>query len=350
MKNNQKAVLQNRNYEIIKCLYVHDYNEIWLVRKNGTNYVAKIGHPIEIRNEFKILKVLKHFTFTPFPVELFDVDPPFFIINFIEGDNLMNYQLIDIDEFIGLIIKLFRIVSKIHFYGIVHRDIKPTNFLKSVSDELFLIDFSVSGFRYQSRFIKCSTPNFSPKEINEGNAFVNSDVFMLIKTIQYLYKKWNFYLGRKFSLVMTNTLVEIPYKRPWAIEHFLAMCVSDEKIPPVILVCLDCGETEFVPYLQQIQQIKLHGREFTIKMGTIQQQNLQIWSNDMWKNSKKVNLLTNSVFKFEDIVIKVINNKIEDHDLKSIDFFEFWSKFGWISSIDRHIDLFTYFIYRSIRR
>jgi serine/threonine protein kinase len=79
---------------------------------------------------------------------------------------VMSYYTISLSQYIesnttinvlSIIQKMLTIIESVHKLSILHRDIKPDNFMFDNNDELFLIDFGISTFFIKDEKIKKET-------------------------------------------------------------------------------------------------------------------------------------------------------------------------------------------------
>lgn len=139
--------------------------------------------------EREILKRLNHLKGVP---ELFFAGwekETFLVMEYIEGNSLKKYSQIcgklQKEQGVLWMIKICRILEKVHEQGIIHMDIKPENILIHPSGSVYLIDFGVSLFEgeklsgYGTR--KYASKKQMKKEEMAGKSF---DIYSFGKTME----------------------------------------------------------------------------------------------------------------------------------------------------------------------
>jgi serine/threonine protein kinase len=121
----------------------------------------------------------------------FEQDKEFFLVEeFIEGQDLTKEiavgQQQDESYVISLLKSLLPVLDFLHQKGVIHRDIKPPNVIRRLSDkELVLIDFgAVKQFqseltRAMSVSIDIGSPGYTPSEQLRGRPKPSSDIYAL---------------------------------------------------------------------------------------------------------------------------------------------------------------------------
>ena len=208
---NQTATI-NQNvpspYKIVKQIGSGSFGNVYLVINTNDNRqsVIKQLHPISnqpnfikqarrlFRQEADILKKLSH-PQIPQLIDYFEEDGEFYLVEeYIEGDTLRQELTINQPWAEAKVIRLLQeglsILQGIHSQGVIHRDVKPDNFIRRQQDgKLVLIDFgAVKEFNIeQSRLIdptvaltvSLGTPGYMPIEQALGKPRKNSDIYAL---------------------------------------------------------------------------------------------------------------------------------------------------------------------------
>lgn len=139
--------------------------------------------------EREILKRLDHIKGVP---ELFFAgweEEPFLVMEYIEGTSLKKYSQIcgklRKEQGVLWMIKICRILEKVHEQGIIHMDIKPENILIHPSGRVYLIDFGVSLFEGE-KLSGYGTRNYASKKQmkKEETAGKSFDIYSFGKTME----------------------------------------------------------------------------------------------------------------------------------------------------------------------
>lgn len=143
------VVILNSKYEILENIGEGTFGRVFLGKhiKKNNNVAIKIQHknfPNILKYEAKIYKYIKDISGIPIMYN-YGIDQGFnylimeYINKTIEECNLKGKKII------RFLIQAINIIEKVHNRGVLHRDIKPDNFLiKGETDELYLIDFGLS--------------------------------------------------------------------------------------------------------------------------------------------------------------------------------------------------------------
>ena len=144
-----KKIILNNKYQIIKNIGEGTFSKVFLGKniKTGEEIAIKIQHN-DVTNilkyEARIYKYLRDVSGIPV-MRNYGTDQGFnyLVIDYLDK-TLDKYDL-DHKRIIELLPEAINIIEHIHNLGIIHRDIKPDNFLiKSSTRELYLIDFGLS--------------------------------------------------------------------------------------------------------------------------------------------------------------------------------------------------------------
>lgn len=163
--------------------------------------------PVEIRRrlfkrEVEALKKLKNYDLVPRLLADFEDNLEFYLVQeFIEGHTL-NVELLPGDcwhqsRVFQLLQEILGILNFVHSYGLIHRDVKPSNIIRRKHDNrLVLIDFGAVKPIWdqlvvdptkttlfipieQHTTIAIGTPGYMPSEQQRGKPRPNSDIYAL---------------------------------------------------------------------------------------------------------------------------------------------------------------------------
>ena len=128
--------------------------QVYLVERNGEDYVLKIYYPTFNVNK-KMLQVIYNFKFEMI-VSLYDYGKTYVegksryyeLMEYLEGGTMSEYKLNgDIDKFRRIALQASAALAYIHSNNILHKDIKPSNFFFRDKEhtEVVLGDFGISS-------------------------------------------------------------------------------------------------------------------------------------------------------------------------------------------------------------
>ena len=101
----------------------------------------------------------------------------------------LKKQDLGLSERLEIAIKLVKEVKRVHEYGVVHRDLKPTNVMVDKNKELTLVDFGIA--RTGNLIGSCGTPGFNaPEQFLGDNHSGFVDTFSLGKNFILIFFKW----------------------------------------------------------------------------------------------------------------------------------------------------------------
>jgi len=151
--------LKGVNYELVNTLSeTSGEAQVFLVRRQGedTEYVLKVYYPSFDVNK-NLLQVVKSFQFEMI-VELFDYGKTYVegkhryyeLMEYLKGGTLRELKIAgDINRFRRIALQSAAALAYCHYHGVLHKDIKPTNFFFRDRErkELVLGDFGISALR-----------------------------------------------------------------------------------------------------------------------------------------------------------------------------------------------------------
>jgi serine/threonine-protein kinase len=145
---------------------------------------------LRFKREAEISARLNH----PNAITVFDVGEapdlgPYLVMEYVEGESLsdrIHRGRLDPDEAMGLLIQAADALEAVHGLGILHRDIKPDNFMVAKDGRLKLMDFGIARGD-QGRLTTSSaflgTPAYAaPEVLNGAKATPASDQWALVLT------------------------------------------------------------------------------------------------------------------------------------------------------------------------
>ena len=140
-----------------------------------------------LRNEALLAGRLKH----PHIVRLFDADgdadPPYLVLEYIEGTSLARFctsdRLMPVPQVLDIIYKVASALEYANSTGLIHRDIKPANLMLQSTGDVKLTDFgtalSIQGDVTQVAGLVGSPLYMSPEQVREADVNHHSDMFSL---------------------------------------------------------------------------------------------------------------------------------------------------------------------------
>ena len=172
-------VLKGEKYRNIECMSDNSGEaQVFLVDKNGQDYVLKIYYPNFDVNK-KLLQTIFNFDFEMI-VRLIDYGKTYVdgkhrtyeLMEYLTGGNLGDYHLNgDIDKFRRIALQGAAALAYCHGNNVLHKDVKPSNFFFRDKErtELVLGDFGISSLLEQDgkshRTTQARTPIYAAPEM-----------------------------------------------------------------------------------------------------------------------------------------------------------------------------------------
>ena len=196
--NNDGPILHSR-YQIISQLGKGGFGTVYLAKDLQFNRKCVVKQLHSDASENQVIKRLFKEEATtlnkldhpqiPHLIDYFEEEGGTYLAeDYFEGHTLTEEltQPWQESEVIELLKEILLILEYIHKQGVIHRDIKPDNFIRCHQDnKLALIDFgAVKKFNVEksqliSRTVKIGTPGYMPIELAIGKPRKNSDIYAL---------------------------------------------------------------------------------------------------------------------------------------------------------------------------
>ena len=168
-----------------------------------------------------------------------EVDPPFIVMDYLEGEVLESLikdrGRISPEHTIEIVKKVAEGLDYAHEKGVIHKDIKPSNILCTKSGEVCILDFGVAvvGDATQSELIMGTPGYMSPEQVLNHHLKPQSDHFSLaVVAFECLTGKRPFQ-GGSFNSVVGNilsgnklSLTELAPELPLALEQVFEVAFS----------------------------------------------------------------------------------------------------------------------------
>lgn len=168
-----------------------------------------------------------------------EIDPPFIVMDYLEGEVLENLikdrGRLTPEHTIEVIKKVAEGLDYAHEKGVIHRDIKPSNILCTKFGEVCILDFGVAvvGDSTQSDLIMGTPGYMSPEQVLNHSLKPQSDHFSLaVVAFECLTGKRPFQ-GSSFNSVVANilsgnklSLTELAPELPLALEQVFEIAFS----------------------------------------------------------------------------------------------------------------------------
>ncbi|MEC4813299.1 MAG: serine/threonine protein kinase [Scytonema sp. PMC 1069.18] len=210
--------LLDRRYQIIRVLATGGFGETYIAKdtKRPGYPICVVKHLKPASSDAKVfdtakrlfqieaesLEKLGNHDQIPRLLAYFDENQEFYLVQeFIEGhplsEELLPGQLWSESQVVDMLLEVLNILKFVHSQGVIHRDIKPDNIIRSTSDgKLVLVDFGAvkqlrasPGYPIRaqsytvagnpSATVAIGTPGYMPTEQGQGKPRQNSDIYAL---------------------------------------------------------------------------------------------------------------------------------------------------------------------------
>ncbi len=122
------------------------------------------------------------------------------VMEYVEGEQLKQMNDNEVEETIGVFIKVARGLSSLHDCGYVHADIKPKNILVVPDDGIKIIDFGQScPMGHKKKRIQGTPDYMAPEQKERGFLDQRTDVFNFGATLYWVLT------GQKFPTTMSQS-------------------------------------------------------------------------------------------------------------------------------------------------
>lgn len=188
----------------------------------------------QINREVRIHRLFDHNNIVKLFAPVLDNDYAYLLMELCDGGTLFKYvrrqiaRRLCVEEVRFLFRQMALAVEYVHIRGVIHRDIKTSNFMLSADRRnIKLMDFGLAT-RFEPgemKYTSCGTPNYMAPEIVDKNvAFYNEAVDI-----------WS--LGCCFYYMLVG---ECPFERKTLEETFQAICKNQQNpIPTRVLIEFD---------------------------------------------------------------------------------------------------------------
>jgi serine/threonine protein kinase len=167
------------------------------------------------------------------------------IMEFVEGEDynqiIHKQGPLPVYEIIEVARELFEALHYSHSQGIIHKDIKPKNIMKSRSGEIKIVDFGVAAVgagteKHSSRYIIGSPHYISPEQITRSKPDHRSDIYSAGATLFHLATGEVAFAGKNVDEIFRKQVLEpVPSinklrpEIPIQLAHIIEKCMQKEK-------------------------------------------------------------------------------------------------------------------------
>ncbi|MFO7884861.1 MAG: protein kinase [Desulfobacteraceae bacterium] len=232
----------SRKWEHVRKIAAGGDAEIWLVKDENREAVAKIPHSPHLNiNSLRCAAVLKRLVYHPNIVHLIEVlkeDEKFILIQeHIKGQTLSGRFESPMSgrQKEDIFLQLLSVVSYAHEHGIMHRDIKPDNIMVTDFGKVKLLDF---GSARKVTWVETGPPsqgtlNFMAPEQIKGSPCLASDVWAM-GVVLYIFSVNRLPLCQDNRFYPMDIETDVMVKPPGEIISGFPV-----KLEQIIMTCLE---------------------------------------------------------------------------------------------------------------
>lgn len=166
-----------RNEDKIVSIVLYNENKC-VLKKVISNNKLDINM---LKNEVNLLNFLKVTNITPKIIYYkFNDKDNYLITEYIEGKSINELLFNNNREKVLLILKIIDAVKVLHKYNIVHCDLKPSNIIIDVNNNIKIIDFGISSYNNSNYFKGSGTLKYCSKnQILKDDIDFKTDIYSL---------------------------------------------------------------------------------------------------------------------------------------------------------------------------
>jgi serine/threonine-protein kinase len=222
------------DYELVRRLGSGAMGDVWLARHSmtGSSAAVKLLRQsnrardrlrASFDRERRAIARLSH----PHIVALFDVGPDFLVTAYIDGTDLQRrlHTPIDPASAVHITLQIAAALAHAHAYGVIHRDVKPSNILIDAAGNAFLADFGLALLPEElgepGPENRGGTPAFMAPEQARGEVVgPEADEYALARTLVEML------IGGHPPLSVTQALDELPAGLPRELRQVLERAMA----------------------------------------------------------------------------------------------------------------------------
>ncbi|MGC9171106.1 MAG: protein kinase domain-containing protein [Thermoproteus sp.] len=243
------AVLGDK-YVVKKLLGKGGMAIVWLAeRKDGLKVAVKepiiSGEPEEkvrrniqfVEHEGRILEMLN----SPYICRLYDVkrgrvgaiSTILLFLEYLDGGSLRELrEPVDSNKLRDIAIQIFEGLAEVHKAGVVHRDVKPSNIMRS-GDAYKLVDFGTAVYHFEKATHIVVSPGgyTAPEQLTRGLSVPQADVWSAGATLVWAYTlkhPYKFIKGYEVDKIVGELQVNIPSTYDDLMDKFLARTLEPD--------------------------------------------------------------------------------------------------------------------------
>ncbi|RSN73475.1 FHA domain-containing serine/threonine-protein kinase [Candidatus Methanodesulfokora washburnensis] len=215
-------------------------------RLNGHPDIRPLLNKNKLETEAAILEdIWKKYGGHPYIVKFIERglegDHPVLIIEFIDGESLINFARkqggLDADLAFDIGFKLAEVLDFLHSKNILHRDFGPDNIMiRRRNNDPVLIDFGTSKYGYIQSHTIISGKDIHPPELKmKGEARPSTDVYMWAATVMKIMKPY----ADDFSKYLESSTFKLIYPPCRLVDCRTLTRIDRRKFDDILIKCLD---------------------------------------------------------------------------------------------------------------